>query len=60
MDTITFNAAPIASYINDQFYPVRLNAERKASIEYKDNTYEFVENGKRATISSRRSCCVAE
>ena len=47
MDTITFNTEPIASYVNDRFYPVRLNAERKSSIEYKDKTYEYVENGKR-------------
>ncbi|MCI4650045.1 DUF255 domain-containing protein [Phaeodactylibacter sp.] len=47
MDTITFNASPIASYINDKFYPVRLNAERKASIDYKDKSYTFVEDGKR-------------
>jgi thioredoxin-related protein len=47
MDTITFNAAPIASYINDKFYPVRLNAERKTSIDYKDKSYTFVEDGKR-------------
>lgn len=47
MDTITFNSEPIASYINNSFYPVKLNAEREAVIEYKGQTFEFVENGKR-------------
>lgn len=47
MDTITFNSAPIAAYINTSFYPVKLNAERKTSIEYNDQTFEFVDNGKR-------------
>jgi thioredoxin-related protein len=47
MDTITFNAAPNSSYLNDKFYTVRLNAERKTSIDYKDKSYTCVEDGKR-------------
>lgn len=47
MDTITFDTDPIASYINASFYPIKLNAERKASLEYKGKTFKFVENGKR-------------
>ncbi|MBV6654811.1 MAG: DUF255 domain-containing protein [Mameliella sp.] len=47
MDTITFQSAPIASYINSSFHPVRLDAERKTSIEYQGKTFVFVENGKR-------------
>ncbi len=47
MDTTTFNAAPIAAYINNSFYPVRFNAERQKAIEYQGQIYQFVEKGKR-------------
>lgn len=47
MDTTTFDAAPIAQYINSSFYPVRFNAERQQAIEYRGQTYQFVEKGKR-------------
>ncbi len=39
MDENTYGNPAIASYINTHFYPVKFNAERKDTIEYKGNTY---------------------
>jgi thioredoxin-related protein len=42
MDKTTFSQQYIAHYINENFYPVKLNAEQKESILYKNHTYKFV------------------
>ena len=45
----TFANKGIASYINNNFYPVRFNAETSDTIQYKEKTYVNIETGKRPT-----------
>ncbi len=47
MDATTFADQKIASYINDNFYAVKFNAEMKDSLRLGDRTYYFVDNGRR-------------
>jgi len=47
MDATTFSNKEVASYINENFYPVKFNAEMKDSIRLGDRTYHFVDNGRR-------------
>jgi len=47
MDAETFSHPVIAEFINNNYYPVKLNAESTADITFNGNTYKFVEqNGK--------------
>jgi len=41
MDKATFNNPAIATYINENFYPVKLDAETKRPIQFKGETYNF-------------------
>lgn len=41
MDSTTFASPAVANYINEKFYPVRLNAEQQQDIVFKDKTYRF-------------------
>lgn len=45
MDAETFNHPVIAAYINQHYYPVKLNAESKESITFRGQVYKFVQNG---------------
>ncbi|MEO0341254.1 MAG: DUF255 domain-containing protein [Bacteroidota bacterium] len=45
MEKQTFNNQSIVKYINDNYYPVRFNAEEKDEIEYEDKVYKFVKSG---------------
>ncbi len=47
MDKATFQEPNIARYINENFYPVKFNAEQKQELEYNGKTYGFVKNGQR-------------
>lgn len=47
MDELTFQHPIIATYINENFYPVRFNAETAKELEYKDKVYHAVKSGKR-------------
>jgi len=47
MEEITFSNPKIAQYINENFYPVKFDAEGKEEIQYKDKTYGFSKSGKR-------------
>jgi thioredoxin-related protein len=47
MDSGTFSDAAVAAYINNNFYPVKFNAEQRADISYKGHTLKFVANGSR-------------
>ncbi len=40
MDKNTFNNPVIAEYLNNNFYPVKLNAEQKEDITYKDKVFK--------------------
>jgi thioredoxin-related protein len=47
MDKETFNHPVIADYINQYFYPVKLDAESKEEIVFNGTTYKFVAQGAR-------------
>ena len=41
MDRNTFGNADVASYINENYYAVKLNAEKQESFTYKGNVYNL-------------------
>ena len=47
MDRETYNHATIANYINENFYPVKFNAEQREDVEFNGNTLKFVSSGRR-------------
>lgn len=47
MDRNTYSQEDIASYINENFYPVKFNAEQKESVEFRGHTFNFVAQGRR-------------
>ncbi|MEM9389447.1 MAG: DUF255 domain-containing protein [Bacteroidota bacterium] len=47
MDKNTFNNPEIAQYLNENFYPVKFNAEQKEDIEFNGSTFKFVPSGQR-------------
>ncbi len=42
MDRTTYREAHLAKYINQNFYAVKLNAEQRDPIEFRDRTYKYV------------------
>ena len=47
MDRETYKNKNIAKIINENYYPVKLNAEQKEALEYKGKEYVFIKNGRR-------------
>ncbi len=47
MDSKTFSNPVIAQYLNEKYYPVKLNAEQKEDITIGDKTYKYIEQGTR-------------
>ena len=47
MDKDTFNKDEIAAYLNENYYPVKLNAEQEEDIVFKGNTFKFVASGRK-------------
>ncbi len=47
MEQTTFSNPAIARYINENYYAVKLNAEQKDSITFRDYTFKYVKQGKR-------------
>ncbi|MCX2679232.1 DUF255 domain-containing protein [Galbibacter sp. EGI 63066] len=47
MDKNTFNDPEVATYMNKTFYMVKMNAEGKEDIVYKDRTYKYISQGKK-------------
>lgn len=47
MDKNTFGNQIIADYLNEKYYPVKLNAEQKGDIIFKDHTYKYISQGNR-------------
>ena len=47
MDKETFQQPKIAQYLNQHFYPVKLNAEQRADILFGGNTFKFIAQGNR-------------
>ncbi|MGB0176962.1 MAG: thioredoxin family protein [Owenweeksia sp.] len=47
MDKNTFQNAEIARYINANYYAVKLNAEQKEDIRFRDANFKFIAKGRR-------------
>ena len=47
MDKATFQQPHIAAYLNENYYPVKFNAEYKGEIVYNGKSHEFVGAGRR-------------
>lgn len=47
MDKNTYSKSEIAKYINENFYPVKFNAEQKEPVEFRGHTFKFVPSGRR-------------
>jgi len=47
MDKTTFGNMEVAAYMNQNFYMVKMDAEGKQDIFFKDKTYKFIPNGRR-------------
>ncbi len=47
MDATTFKNPEVVKYLNQNFYPVKFNAEQKESIVFNDNEFVFVDSGRR-------------
>lgn len=47
MDLETYSNKIIASYINDNFYAVKLDGEEKEDIIYREHTFKFQKEGRR-------------
>ncbi len=45
LDKHTFQNQEVATYINENFIPVKFNAESKGSITFKGHVFEYVSNG---------------
>ncbi len=46
MDATTFSDSLLGNYINEHFYPVKLNAESRDELVWKGKIYEFVRSGR--------------
>ncbi|MBX2962353.1 MAG: DUF255 domain-containing protein [Cyclobacteriaceae bacterium] len=46
MDKNTFSEAKIAKILNEQFYPVKFNAEQREDVVFAGNTFKFIESGR--------------
>ena len=49
MDKNTFTDQKVIDYINANFYAVKLDAETEETIEFGDQKFEYVKNGRRGT-----------
>lgn len=47
MDSSTFQDAKVISYLNENFYAVKFNAEQKEAITYQGFEFKFVNSGRR-------------
>ncbi len=47
MDKATFEHPDVSNYMNEHFYPVKLDAEMKREVIYNDHTFKFVQAGRR-------------
>ena len=47
MDKNTFSQKDIATYLNENFYPVKLDGEQKEPITFRGTTFKFVPSGRK-------------
>lgn len=45
MDETTFKNPNLIKYLNENFYPVKLNAQQEEDIQFNGQTYRFISNG---------------
>jgi thioredoxin-related protein len=45
MDKNTFSEAQVAKILNEDFYPVKFNAEQREDIQFNGTTFKFIPNG---------------
>ncbi len=45
MDRTTYKQSHLIDYINENFYAVKLNAEQRSPIQFKNKTYKYVKSG---------------
>jgi len=46
MDKTTFQDEAVVAYLNENYYPIKFNAEQKADIQIKEKVYKFVKSGR--------------
>jgi thioredoxin-related protein len=49
MDKNTFKQPVVANYLNENFYPVKFNAEQKEDVNILGSTFKYVSNGSRGS-----------
>ncbi len=49
MDKKTFNEPAVAKILNEEYYPVKFNAEQREDVVYDGTTFKFIEQGNRGT-----------
>ena len=47
MDRETYSNARLSAYINENFYPVKFNAEQKEAVVFDGHTFNFIPSGRR-------------
>jgi len=47
MDKKTFSNKKVADYLNEHFYPIKLDAEMKENIVFNGHTFEYLKQGRR-------------
>ncbi len=47
MDAVTFNNPEVQTYMEANFYMVKLNAEQREDIVFNNRTFKYVKNGRR-------------
>ena len=50
MDAATFEQPEVAKYLNENFYPVKLDAEMKEDIVFAGNTFSYIANAGRRGV----------
>lgn len=49
MDKKTFSQPAVAKLLNEEYYPVKFNAEQREDVVYKGTTFKFIDQGGRGT-----------
>ena len=47
MDATTFKDPEVVKYLNENFYPVKFNAEQKEAIVFNEQEFTFIDQGRR-------------
>ena len=48
MDKATFQHPEVAKYLNENYLPVKFNAEQKSDVIYRDKTYKYIRKGRQS------------